>query len=184
MTNEILSGMDYLDEGGALMYRDVRYLLIRPETLVEFQKAVESEIGAEKVGQILYRAGRRGGSLSAAHFREELSLAPDEIVRFMARMGGQLGWGRMQITSMHPDRGTLELEVFHSVFAETIARSESPACHLIRGVFAGTWGGAIGKDVEGLETRCRAVEGPGPCTFIFAPVSNDRSLSVSFCPPE
>ena len=183
MTNDILKDLEYVDEGGALMYSGVRYMLIRPETVIEFQKAVEDEIGPEKIGQILYRAGYRGGTLSAAHFREELALPSEEIVRFMANMGGQLGWGRMEITSMRPDRGTLELEVFHSAFAEAFGKADSPVCHMIRGVFAGTWGGAIDQEVEGLETRCRAVDGPGPCTFIFAPLSQRGKLNVSFCPP-
>jgi len=115
LINDILKDLEYVDEGGALMYKDVRYMLIRPETIIEFQRAAETETGSEKIGQILYRAGHRGGTLSAAHFCEELALANEEIVRFMANMGGQLGWGRMEITSMRPDRGTLELEVFHSL---------------------------------------------------------------------
>ncbi len=184
MDNDILKDLEYLDEGGALMYKDIRYMLIRPETIIEFQKAVEAETGSEKIGQILYRAGHRGGTLSAAHFREELALATEEIVRFMANMGGQLGWGRMEITSMRPESGTLELEVFHSVFAEAFGKAESPVCHMIRGVFAGTWGFAIDQEVEGLETRCRAVDGPGPCTFIFAPSSQRSELNVTICPPE
>lgn len=165
------------------MYRGVRYMLIRPETVIEIQKGVEEEIGVEKAGQALYHAGHRGGSLSAAHFREQFSLSVQEIVHFMAKMGAQLGWGRMEVASMDPEQGTLELEVFHSVFAEAYGKADAPVCHMIRGVFAGTWGGAIEREVEGLETRCRAVEGPGPCRFIFTPTAQHRSLNVPFCPP-
>ena len=169
MDNEVLINLESVFDAGALMYYGVRYLLIRPETVVEFQKAVEEELGSEKVGQVFYRAGHRGGSLSAAHFREHLSLGADDIVRFMAKMGGQLGWGRMDVASINPQKGTFELEVLHSAFAEAYGQADSPVCHLIRGVFAGTWGGALGCEVDGLETRCRAVDGPGPCTFIFTP---------------
>ena len=47
MTNEILENLDYADDGGALLYKGVRYLLIRPETISEIQKALIEEIGAE-----------------------------------------------------------------------------------------------------------------------------------------
>ncbi len=181
MPNEILENLDYSEDGGALLYSDVRYMLIRPETVIEILKATSEEIGAERAGQFFYSAGRRGGTLSAAHFRRELSLKPDEIVRFMASMGGQLGWGRMEIKNIDKKAGTLELDVYHSVFAEEFGQSELPVCHLIRGVFAGTWGGSIDQEVEGLETRCRAVEGPGPCSFLFTP-TRQGSMSVPFNP--
>ncbi len=182
MENEILESLEYLPEGGALIYSGIRYLLIRPETLIEFQKIMESEVGVEKAGNALYMAGRRGGSLSADRFRKEFSLMPDEIIRFMARMGGQLGWGRMEVSSFDPEKGTLELDVFHSVFAEAYSNADAPVCHMIRGVFAGTWGGALECEIIGLETRCRAVEGPGPCKFIFTPAAQEGSLSVPFSP--
>lgn len=182
MENEILSKLEYLPEGGALLYSGIRYLLIRPETLIELQKTLESEIGVERMGQALYQAGHRGGSLSAEKFRNELSLMPDEIVRFMAGMGTQLGWGRMEVSSLDPEKRTLEFDVFHSVFAEAYKSADVPVCHLIRGVFAGTWGGALQREVIGLETRCRAVEGPGPCRFIFTPTGQKGSLNVPFSP--
>ncbi len=181
MTNEIVDNLDYAADGGALLYHGVRYMLIRPETVDEIQKALIEEVGAERAGQIFYRAGHKGGSLSAAHFRQELSLQPEEIVRFMAKMGGQLGWGRLEINTLDPNTGQLEMDLYHSVFAENYGEAEMPVCHMIRGVFAGTWCGAINQDVNGLETRCRAVDGPGPCSFIFSP-AREGSLNIPFNP--
>lgn len=179
MRNEILENLDYIPDGGALMYRSVRYLLIRPETVVEIQKALIAELGVESAAQVFYRAGHRGGTLSSQKFREELSLEPLDIVRFMAQMGGQIGWGRMEVETADTAAGTLELEVHHSVFAEAFGSTEAPVCHLIRGVFAGTWGGALDRRIDGLETRCRAVDGPGPCRFVFSPSSEDP-LNISY----
>ena len=177
MKNEILDNMESLPDAGALMYKDVRYILIRPETLIEFQKTLEADLSVEKVGQALYSGGHRGGSLSATRFRQEFSYTPEEIVHFMAKMGGQIGWGRMEITALDLKRGTLEIEVHHSAFAEAYQQAKTPVCHMIRGVFAGTWEGAIERQVNGLETRCRAVDGPGACKFIFTASggSNDNA---------
>ncbi len=181
VNNEILDNIDYSEDGGALLYNGVRYMLIRPETVLEMFKAITDEVGHEKAGQVFYRSGHRGGSLSATHFRREMGLSPEEIVRFMAKMGGQLGWGRIEINSLNVDDGFLELDVYHSVFSEEFGQAEMPVCHMIRGVFAGTWSGSIDKDVDGLETRCRAVDGPGPCSFIFSP-AKAGSMNVPFSP--
>ncbi len=179
MGNEILDGLEFIPDGGALMFRDVRYLLIRPETIIEVQKALEDEVGSERAGQAFYRAGFRGGSLSSQKFRRDLDLDPVDIVRFMAKMGGQIGWGRMEIEKIDPQSGVLEMDVYHSVFAEAYGSSGAPVCHMIRGVFAGTWEGALSRSVNGLETRCRASDGPGPCRFIFS-ASSDKHLDVSY----
>jgi predicted hydrocarbon binding protein len=107
MSNDILNGLEFVPDGGALMFKDVRYLLIRPETIVEIQKALDEEMGSERAGQVFYRAGHRGGSLSSKKFREDFNLDPVDIVRFMAKMGGQIGWGRMEIEKVDPRSGVL-----------------------------------------------------------------------------
>jgi predicted hydrocarbon binding protein len=71
------------------------------------------------------------------------------------------------------------MEVYHSVFAEAFGSAGAPVCHMIRGVFAGTWEGALDRNVNGLETRCRASDGPGPCKFIFS-ASSEKRLDVSY----
>ncbi|MCX6639665.1 MAG: hypothetical protein NTW14_04175 [bacterium] len=180
ITNEVLDNLEYVTEGGALLYRGIRYLLIRPETMVEFQKSMESDLNPDTVGTALYRAGKRGGSATAACFMEEFGIPSQEITRFMAQIGGKLGWGCMEISAVDHERGTLELEVFHSPFAESYGPASYPVCHMIRGVFAGAWGGAINREVDGLETCCRSVEGPGPCKFIFAPTPAHSGLNVTF----
>ncbi len=181
MINEIIENLEFAPDGGALMYSGVRYMLIRPETVVEIQRLLSEEVGLERAGQIFYQAGQRGGTLSASYFRQEMNLDPVDIVRFMAQMGGQIGWGRMEISEIDPSRGMLELEVYHSVFAETYGKSDVPICHMIRGVFSGAWGRAIEQEVRGLETRCRAVEGPGPCRFVFASGTAD-TVTIPFKP--
>jgi hypothetical protein len=60
MDNEILRELHFDKETGGLFYQEVRYLLIRPEILMAFQKAIEKEMG-EKVSQILYQSGFEGG---------------------------------------------------------------------------------------------------------------------------
>ena len=45
MDNKIFKELKFVPEKGGFFYNEVRYLLIRPETLAAFQKAIEEEIG-------------------------------------------------------------------------------------------------------------------------------------------
>ncbi len=64
MENSILAKLTFDAESGALLYNDVRYLLIRPETLIAFQKAAEEKLGVG-ADELLYAGGFTGGALSA-----------------------------------------------------------------------------------------------------------------------
>ena len=42
--NTVLDELAFDADSGALVYKEVRYLLIRPETLIAFQKAAEARL--------------------------------------------------------------------------------------------------------------------------------------------
>ncbi len=182
MKNEVLENLEDFPEGGALLYSGSRHLFIQPAFLTDFQRAVEAELGGEKVGQMLYRTAHTHGRFLAAHFQDELALGQEETIKFMAGLSRQMGWGRVEITALDVAHNSLEMEVFHSAFAEEYGKAEFPICHFLRGVFAGLWQVILGSEVEGLETRCRALEGPGPCAFIFAAAAGRSGLKVSLTP--
>jgi predicted hydrocarbon binding protein len=176
----MLDNLEELPEGGALMHQGTRYLLLPPACLVDLQKSMEARQELETVSLALYLSAHRQGSLLAAQAQEDLNLGPEEAVRYMATTGRQMGWGRVEITTLGLGRGTLELDVYHSAFAEEYGKADGPVCHLIRGFYAGVWQAVIGSEVEGLEMQCHAVEGSGPCQFVFAAAGRKRlRVSVS-----
>ena len=67
--NSIIDELVYDPASGALTYKDVRYVVIRPETIVGFQKTIEkhSRKGAQDA---LFQGGYQGGYLSAKKFKE------------------------------------------------------------------------------------------------------------------
>src|SRR4030042_1597602 len=136
MNNEMLKELNFVQEKGGLFYKEVRYLLIRPETLISFQKAVERELGV-KANQILFESGFTGGALSSKKYQEFFSFSDEEIVRFMISMGSQIGWGGFELEKFDPVQKKLIIKVFHSPFAEAYGTSTSGVCHFIRGVMAG-----------------------------------------------
>jgi len=171
MDNSILSELQWDADGGALIFKGVRYLLIRPETLVQFQKAVEAEVGAEYAGELLYAGGFTGGQLSGKRYQEAFGFTERQAVEFMCRMGGEIGWGRFEVKRLEIVDWRLEVEVHNSVFARAyrnqqsaISDQQSAVCHLIRGVLGGLVAGLSDGQVRARETQCLA-QGDAHCRF-------------------
>jgi predicted hydrocarbon binding protein len=153
MNNEILKELNFDQERGGLFYKEVRYLLIRPETLAAFQKAIEKELGG-KSNEILFESGFAGGVLSSKRYREVFSFSDEEVVRFMMNMGSQIGWGRFELEKFDPNQKRLFVKVFHSPFAEAYGNSSSEVCHFIRGVLTGMASSIFQKNLISKEISC------------------------------
>ena len=143
--------------------KDVRYLLIRPETLIDFQKALE-RLSPAQAGEILAAGGFSGGSKSARRYRECFGLGPEATARFLCTMGGQIGWGRFELFRLDEKAGELEVEVTGSPFAEAYGQATAPVCHFIRGVLAGLAEVLFGPGCETSESACAAA-GARVCRF-------------------
>jgi predicted hydrocarbon binding protein len=162
MDNSILSELIYDTDDGALRFKGVRYLLIRPETLASFQHALEVEAGPEVAGELLYAGGFTGGQLSGQRYREALGLSNAEAVAFMCHMGTEIGWGAFALETLAPAR--LVVAVTHSPFAAAYGTSDHAVCHLIRGVLGGLAAGLWNGAVVAHETTC-AARGDETCRF-------------------
>src|SRR3989304_6861803 len=93
----ILDELPYHPESGSLRYQNVRYLLIRPETLAALQTALEAEIGTQRAGEILFEAGFTGGQLSARKYQGKCGFEDRQGGGVVGRMGGEIGWGRVSL---------------------------------------------------------------------------------------
>lgn len=163
--NEVLAELEYRSAEGALRFKDVRYLLIRPETLASCQKSLELAVGFEQAGEILYGGGFTGGRLSGQRYKEVFRLDDHEAVAFMCRMGGQIGWGRFQLLELDSKAQRFVVAVYDSPFASAYDGSAAAGvCHLLRGVLGGLGSGLFGVAVQARETRCLAC-GDDHCRF-------------------
>lgn len=156
--------MQYDATSGALLYKGVRYLLIRPETIVGFQKAIAESCGHQAEDK-LFEGGFKGGRLSASKYREEFNFSNPEIVKFMMRMGNQIGWGNFTLKEYDQKAKRLAVVVTHSPFAQAYGASSHGVCHLIRGVLAGMGSVLFESDCGAEEKTCRA-KGDADCLFV------------------
>jgi len=165
MGNPILEAVEFDEEKGAISFKGVRYLLIRPETLVEFQKGLEERLGGE-AQEILYRGGFTGGQLSTKKYKEIFEYGDDEIAQFMMNMGTQIGWGNFKLEEFNLEAKRLIVTVTCSPFAVAYGKSKEPVCHMIRGVMAGMGHTLFGEDFAAVETHCLA-KGDDLCRFLI-----------------
>jgi len=167
--NSVLSELTYSAERGALEFKGVRYLLIRPETLSSMQQAAEGELGAPKAADLLFAGGFTGGKLSGERYKQSLGLTDAEAVEFMCRMGGEIGWGRFRLVDLDEAKNRLVVEVEHSPFTAGYDEpTQAGVCHLTRGVLSGLAAGLFGVEVMSDEVECLA-KGDPQCRFEIGP---------------
>ncbi len=161
--NSIIDQLMYDPASGALIYRDVRYLLIRPETIVGFQKTIEkhSRKGAREA---LFQGGYRGGYLSAQNYKETQNLSDSETIRFMMTMGAEIGWGNFKLIEYDFENRKLQIRVENSAFAEAYGDATEGVCHLISGVISGLASVIFSINYTASETQCLA-KGDECCEF-------------------
>lgn len=165
MANSILDNVEYSENDGAITFKDVRYMLIRPDSVVDFQKAVEAELG-DRTAEMMMAGGFTGGSRSSRRYKEVFDYSDEEIVAFMCNMGREIGWGDFEVEEFDQEGRRLVVLVRNSAFAEAYGNADRGVCHLIRGVMAGMAAGIFGGDVRSEETQCRA-KGDDHCRFVI-----------------
>jgi predicted hydrocarbon binding protein len=161
--NSIIDQLMYDPASGALTYRDVRYLLIRPETIVGFQKTIEkhSRTGAQDA---LFQGGYGGGYLSAKKYKEMQNLSDSETISFMMTMGAEIGWGNFQLIEYDFENRKLQIRVENSAFAEAYGDATEGVCHLISGVLSGLATVLFARNCIAFEIECLA-KGDKHCVF-------------------
>jgi predicted hydrocarbon binding protein len=165
--NSIIGQLKFDPEVGALTYRDVRYLLIRPETIVGFQKTIEkhSRKGAREA---LFEGGYQGGYLSAKKYKEVQNLSDSETLTFMMTMGTEIGWGNFKLMEYDLEKRKMQIRVINSAFAQVYGESSEGVCHLIRGVLSGLATVLFSSSSTASEIQCLA-RGDEYCEFHVAP---------------
>jgi predicted hydrocarbon binding protein len=163
--NSILDELEYDPASGALCYKDVRYLLIRPETIVGFQKAIEKQ-SQTAATDALFQGGYQGGYLSAKKYKEIQNLSDKETINFMMAMGAEIGWGNFRLDQYNCDKKKLQISVENSPFAAAYSDSTEGVCHLTRGVLCGLATILFSKSCTASEVEC-AAKGDHHCVFLI-----------------
>ena len=157
MTSELLLRRLAHDGRGGFRHGNDRFLLVRPETLVGVQQAVERALGG-RAAVCFVEGGRAGG----ARALRSIVGSAEERARALTMMAADLGWGTLTVETLTP---TLFVVIgSNSPFPAAHAASGDPVCHLTRGVLEALAENLFGRPVPVQETHCEAT-GASYCRF-------------------
>ncbi len=162
--NSILDDLEYDENSGTLTYHGVRYLLVRPETIIDFQKEIEKVLG-KNAKEGFYQGGFSGGYLSSKKYKETFNYSDKQLIDFMMKMGTEIGWGKFTLNHFDPEKGILGVSVKNSPFAGSYGKSSKCVCDLIRGVVGGMASIIFDQYCIAHEVECVS-KGFKKCVFI------------------
>lgn len=162
--NRFLGGMTFSAGRGEMSFNGLRYMLIRPETLVRFQKAVDGEIGA-RTAELMAAAVREVGESIGDRYRAA-GQSPAEALASMAASAAELGWASFEVSGVAEPGGMVRVTARNSAFAQAYGANDGPVCHVIRGLFSGAISRMVGQVTRASEVRCTCMGEPA-CEFEF-----------------
>ncbi|PYO02595.1 MAG: hypothetical protein DMD91_03490 [Candidatus Rokuibacteriota bacterium] len=145
------------DGRGGFRRGDERFLLIRPETLVGVQHAVERVLGA-RAAECFVEGGRTGGARALRSFTG----SAEERARALTAMAADLGWGTLTLETLTST--SFVVAGSNSPFPGAHAATGDPVCHLTRGVLEALAENLFGSGARVIETHCEAIGAPS-CRF-------------------
>jgi predicted hydrocarbon binding protein len=165
---KLMKNVTYDHERGVLKAEDTRFLVFSSQSYVSVQKRMESMVGFDAAGVLLYEANREAGRLSGEVIRKGREIDQKKsskmIVSGMDFMR-LTGWGLWKLGSY--DNKKAVFIVGDSPIAEIYGKSNRAVCHQIRGLIAGFAEYFVGQKRECVEVLCKA-KGDDRCEFIVA----------------
>ena len=166
MENEIIRDLQHDENQGAIFYKGVRYLIIRPETVMGMFKSLAEFVGWEKAGEIFYNGGFEGGKASSMKFRQVFNLSAREAAEYICQMGNKIGWGNFKLDEFDEEKKNLTITVKSSPFSEQMPGSGKAVCHFLRGVMGGLGSASFDSDKQAEEFLCVS-KGDDVCRFKY-----------------
>jgi hypothetical protein len=152
-------------DDGSIADGDIRYLLLRTDSLMQFFKRLGRDARLEALNAFAISLADNGRKSIQERMRR-LNLSPAQLYDEMARSSGsQLGWGVW--TYRRSDARSFEVEVANSPFVHGFGPSDHPVCFPITGMLQAVGGLVLNAPVRVEETSCAAVSG-GSCHFSVA----------------
>ena len=150
---------------GSLKDGDIRYLLIRADSLMQSFKRLDPDARLQAL-QAFSESLTENGRKSLEARMQRLNLTRDQLYGDLARSSGaQLGWGVWTFSRTEADR--FSVAVANSPFADGFGPSDHPVCFPIKGMLSAMGELVLAAAVEVEEVRCAAVSG-GCCEFRIA----------------
>lgn len=156
----------------------MRSVMFFVDTIVSTQKRIESILGFDTAGMLLYEAYKEAGRTGAEIIRKNLGVdrlrSDKHILRGLDMMSAS-AWGKWELTEF--DKFKSVFKVNDSPIAEVYGESKRAVCHPIRGILAGFAEILAGKKRESVEFKCKA-KGDEHCEFVVAEAAIMTKMTI------
>jgi uncharacterized protein len=162
-SNNIIDKLEYSEEEGLLTFKGIRYLILRPETIMGLYKTLKDKYGKD-VDSHFFQGGFEAGRLTSQKYKENFGLDNMGLIDFMIKTGGQIGWGKFELVRFELNEKILEIKLTNCAFISKDKFLEFPVCHFVLGVMSGMASILFSSEVSGEEIKCMA-KGDECCFF-------------------
>tara|TARA_A100001037_G_scaffold49650_1_gene41597 strand:+ start:58 stop:561 length:504 start_codon:yes stop_codon:yes gene_type:complete len=149
-------------DAGTIHDRDIRYLMIRPDSLMGLFRILDPGKRELALGAFSDSVKMHGKNSAESYQQLGVSEA-GSLLASISETASQLGWGKWSFDTDFENQ-ILHLTVMNSPFVEGFGPSDTTICAPIVGMIAGVAELIFGKDAEGWENRCAAC-GDEQCLF-------------------
>lgn len=139
-------------EEGKITLSGYRMAMVPANTFREYARDMIKRFGKKKGGEILYVSCHNAARQYPAYIRENIGGEGLEIARWMGVVATASGWGKFTVEKYDDRKKMAVYRVNDSIFSAL--NKKKPACHMTRGLIAGTLSAIMKEDVEGIELRC------------------------------
>ena len=179
-------GLDRTPERGDIQISNVRYLLMRTESLaIELHEELRKSFGEAAARQIRYKLAKSCGRRDAKLFHERLGVEDPAMKLALGPVHfAHVGWASVDI---FPESNPQPNEDYFLVYdhpysfeaasyVDNHLKSDKPVCHMNAGYSAGWCEVSFGLELKAEEITCRA-RGDEKCIFVMAhPMHIDRMV--------
>lgn len=162
MKSADIPGIRLLEKEGGLFDGEVRYVLIRADSLMGMIRNLACE-EQQKILNALSDSVYECGGQSIDRYQKMGNSESDKLLDMVLHTSAQLGWGKWSLRNHETE--FLELEVSNSPFAAGFGPSGFPVCSPITGILKAISERITGKQISVDETHCRAM-GADTCLFL------------------
>jgi uncharacterized protein len=152
-------------DDGSIRDADIRYLLIRPDSLMGAFRHLDRDARVAALDAFARSLTEHGAKSIMARMRRS-GLTPEQLYDDLAASSGsELGWGVWVYRRPAPDR--IEVDVANSPFAHGFGPADHPVCAPITGMLTAIGLLVLGRPVRVAEATCAAMAG-ATCRFVIA----------------
>jgi predicted hydrocarbon binding protein len=163
---------------GIIKAEESRFLIFSSQSNVSVQKRIESLVGFDAAGVLLYEANREAGRESGEIIRKGIKAEKKKTSKVIVSgldFMRVTGWGKWELGEF--DNLKAVFIVRDSPIAESYGKSGRAVCHQIRGLIAGFAEFFTGLRRECVEVLCKA-KGDDHCEFVVTAPEDTTKIAL------